>query len=418
MQPPTLTLSVVSGTEQFVALRAEWNALCARAGLPHVFASFDWWLVAWTHVAAPRGNELWILTGRIDGRLVLVWPMMLRDRVLRMLTSHTLEYRDVIAEPSEYLSNWLDQAWSYAVSASGADVFLLQNLPSSGYLGRRLSSTPGASIVQTGWRQVIRFDRFGGVDAYWSALPRALAADQRRQWKRLRQALPGVSFRLVTRSDAAADVMEWIATHKITWAEARGQQAVWFTNADVRAALQAAAEAAAASGTLVMASLSDGATTVSAGWGYVCGDEFMLHAFAYDAAYSKYSPSRLLLECMMRHCHERGLRTFDLMSGDEGYKRIWATDVVRLDSYAGHFNWRGAWLLRLGRIRHAGQMAPAVIKRMYRWLPKRARNLVEGRLRAYDTINFVMHVAPAVEPGARVEDDPAREPEASAPARP
>ena len=41
--------------------------------------------------------------------------------------------------------------------------------------------------------------------------------------------------------------------------------------------------------------------TVSAGWGCVCGGEFLGHAFAYDKAYATYSPSRLFVESVLQH---------------------------------------------------------------------------------------------------------------------
>ena len=64
---------------------------------------------------------------------------------------------------------------------------------------------------------------------------------------------------------------------------------------------------------------------MSAGWGFVCGGEFLFYAFAYDKAFATYSPSRLFVENLLQHCFRNGIRTFDFMPGDVPYKRIWAT---------------------------------------------------------------------------------------------
>jgi CelD/BcsL family acetyltransferase involved in cellulose biosynthesis len=185
-------------------------------------------------------------------------------------------------------------------------------------------------------------------------------------------------------------IIDWIGQHKVSWAEARENTTVWFDAEDKRRLLMAVAESALHDGNLVLATLSDGDTVISAGWGYVCGSEFLFHAFAYDAFYATYSPSRLFLECLVKFCFERGIRTFDFMPGEEAYKRIWATDYVQTESYIGHLSWRGAWLLRLARPKPARARASVAIERLYRVLPLRIRNVVQSRLRAYRLINHAL----------------------------
>ena len=80
--PVAVKLSVVSTREDFDALEAEWAALEARVEAPHqVFQSFNWcW--HWCNHYLPRANggkpslELAIVTGRMAGRLVMVWPLV------------------------------------------------------------------------------------------------------------------------------------------------------------------------------------------------------------------------------------------------------------------------------------------------------------------------------------------------------
>jgi len=66
-------------------------------------------------------------------------------------------------------------------------------------------------------------------------------------------------------------------------------------------------------GTLVLAALRDAERIISAGWGYRHGDGFLFHAFAYDPDFAKYSPSRLYLECLIKHCMATGVKEFDFM---------------------------------------------------------------------------------------------------------
>ncbi len=162
---------------------------------------------------------------------------------------------------------------------------------------QKLAQLPSARQVGGGWCPLVRLDQFADWDAYATRrCPRSLVSDQRRQWKRLRQALPGISFRLVESGDMIEPIMAWIGRHKVAWGEAQGQVGLVPLCGCSCAFCRSVAECALEDGRLVFAMLTDGETTISAGWGYVCGSEFIFHAFAYDVAYATYSPSRLFLE--------------------------------------------------------------------------------------------------------------------------
>ena len=161
--------------------------------------------------------------------------------------------------------------------------------------------------------------------------------------------------------------------------------------------LKSVAKSARDDGRLVLATLSDGDTTISAGWGYVCGSEFLFYAFAYDMDFATYSPSRLFLEGILQYCFRNGIRTFDFLPGDEAYKRIWATDYVHQESYLGALNWRGELLLRFSRTRFISGL-PDALRDMYRRLPVRWRKAVQRRLRAYRLVSYALNLKPAPRP--------------------
>jgi CelD/BcsL family acetyltransferase involved in cellulose biosynthesis len=396
MFPPIITFHIIEESDGFRSLEQPWNALCGRLEKPHLFSSFDWCWNAWTRVAEGRGYRLRLVCGWYEGRLVLIWPMMEGSGVLRMLSSETLEYRDIIVEPSEHAARWIDGAWKHVLGTTRATTFIFQNLRLPNVLAARLERMPSAQRIGGGWCPLVRLDRFADWDAYASTLPKSLISDQRRQWKRLHHALPGVSFRLVDEVDMIEPVMAWVGRHKVAWGEARGGRQVWFDAEDIRALLQSVARRALNDGRLVLATLSDGTTTVSAGWGYVCGSEFLFHAFAYDSAYASYSPSRLFLESILRHCFGKGIRSFDFMPGEEAYKRIWATDYVATESYIGSLNWRGALWLALSKVQV--EFLSVALRRLYRKFPIRWKGAIQRRLRLYRMVNHALTLKPVAKP--------------------
>ena len=408
MNPPVPGFFIIEESNGFQSLREPWNALWASLDRPHVFSSFDWCWNAWTLVAECRGYKLRLVCGRLDGRLVLIWPMMELGGVLRLLSSETLEYRDIIVERSEHSSRWVEDAWSYNLATTHASIFIFQNLRLPNALGAKLAQVPSAREIGGGWCPLVRLDQFADWNAYASTLPKSLVADQRRQWKRARHVLPALSFRVVDTVDMIEPVMDWISRHKVAWGAARGNRAVWFDAEDILALLKSVARCALDDGRLVLATLSDGDTIISAGWGYICGSEFLFHAFAYDMNYATYSPSRLFLENILLHCFRNGIRTFDFMPGEEAYKRIWATDYVRQDSYMGALNWRGKVLLRLCRVNGLG--LPVLLRDMYQKMPVPWRKAVQRRLQIYRLVNCALNLKRLPKPQPISSESPVASP--------
>lgn len=400
-----LKLSIVTDSETFRSLREPWHALWERLEHPHLFFSFDWCWNVWKLVAEPRRNALRLVTGTVDGRLVLIWPMMSDHRILRMLSSETLEYRDVIVERSVHEAQWVDEAWEYIVAHVRSDAFIFQNLRSPSVLARKMASLPTVRSIGGGWCPVIRLDAFADWDAYAATLPRSLVSDQRRQWKRLGVAMPQCTFKLIDRADAIGPVMDWLAHHKLRWGSTRGKPTIWFEAEDRRNLLKAIATLALANGTLVLGTLADGNTILSAGLGHVCGSEFLFHAFAYDESYGTYSPSRLLMQRLVQWCMDRGVRTYDFMPGDEAYKRIWSTDYIRTDSFMGALNWKGLAYMRLSESVATIAGPPAALERAYHMIPASLRDLVQRRLRGFRLVENAQGLALApTEPPQRSAD--------------
>lgn len=404
------TLDLVTDTVAFEALRDDWQRLFESTREPHVFRSFGWCWNAWRLVAEPRGYALRLVTGRIDGALVLAWPMMEKDHVLRMVSAGILEYRDLLVRDSPMSERWIDQTWQFVMESVRPDVVMFQNLRLPNFVAAWIASQRGARAIGGGWCPIIRLDRFDSWDAYARTLPRSLASDQRRQWKRVRHALPGLAFRVVDSPADVEPVVDWITRHKITWAKQR-QRIVWHESDAVSTLLKQVALDNLAAKRLVLAMLADGDTTISAGFGYVYGDEFHFHAFAYDEAYATYSPSRLFLECIVRRCIERGVRAFDFMPGDESYKRVWATDYVRTASYIAPGTLRGAVYLAVSafatRLRRSDRGPDRGLGRLTKLIPPQIRGSLHRLFGRAPLLNELALVRHALEL-KRAPDDPLR----------
>ncbi len=337
MSVPTMTFEVVGDSDRFAGLDADWRALAGRATNGHFFYDFDWLWRTWERVAAPRGRALRLLVGRCNGRVELIWPLMIDGRHLRMLSSDQFEYRDVLLGDGGgngvAARTWLRAAWREVLRLPGADVAVFEDIRPGSHLAD-LFAEHGAS----GWRidipiRTIRLERYAGWDAFAATRSAKLMRDQRRQWRRLRGTGADPRFEIVTDPAAVAPTLDWLLARKSDWLARQGLDAPLFASPEYRALLQAATADALALGHLVLARLVVGERPISGVLGYRYRDEFTFQIFAYDPAWQSYSPSRLAMECLIRWCFDAGVRIFDFMPGDQPFKDVWGDEIATVSNF-------------------------------------------------------------------------------------
>jgi len=85
-----------------------------------------------------------------------------------------------------------------------------------------------------------------------------------------------------------------------------------------------------ASGLVRVAALQIDDTVLATHWGCVHRGRFVWLMPAYDPAWHRVSPGRLLLEHLLQRCFDDGLDAFDFTIGDEPYKAVYADAHERL----------------------------------------------------------------------------------------
>jgi CelD/BcsL family acetyltransferase involved in cellulose biosynthesis len=366
-------------TEGFAALKPSWDRLAAAGAARHMFQNFDWPWRTWTCMASHSGARLHILVGQVAGEVVLIWPLVVQRRELRFLSTGMTEYHDVLVAPSPMADAWIDAAWQLLRRAPGVDTALFYDVLAESNLARLLARNRAASYRMDRHSWVVRLD---GRDwpTYLASRKAGLRSDQARQWRRV-AALPiPASYHEVT---ALADVLatvDWLFVHKLAWMAQRGLNAAVFGSAAHQSFVRAILTDAQASGTLIVGQLRSGPTILSAGYGFVTGDEFMFYQFAYDSAYASYSPSRLLLERLLHACFSRGLHRFDFLPGAMPYKGIWATEEPPIGDHFIALTALGRLKLQLHARLIGGMAKQAWLVRQYRRLPLGLRQAIRWKM--------------------------------------
>lgn len=128
MDEPNLRLDIVSDPVEFRALKPEWNELWSRAEGRYHQAFTACWL-CWTKVAQPRGRKLCCITLRQQGRLVMVWPLVVYRKlcwtVVRPIASESTDYTNILVQDGPTARKAIERAWCAVQKRCGADIILL-----------------------------------------------------------------------------------------------------------------------------------------------------------------------------------------------------------------------------------------------------------------------------------------------------
>jgi|LNFM01.1.fsa_nt_gb CelD/BcsL family acetyltransferase involved in cellulose biosynthesis len=372
---PTLDLAVVDTVAGLAALEADWNDLYARAATPNqIFQQFNWcWHWAAHYATGPDApRRIAIVTGRSDGRLVLLLPLAVQTtatlRELQWLGEPVSQYGDVLVAPEASHPAHLLAAWSLVVKATRADVANLRKVRADAPAVLLMERT-GAVVTATEDAPYLRLDgeqSFAGWEE--RRRPRALK-NRRRQARRLADTGP-VTVERMTATPEAGDAAEAAVALKRETLADRGEFAPALNDRRFAAFFRdACASSERPTGATVHTLSCDGKPVARKILLETTAASF-LHVAVYDPAFERCAPGALLLENVIGDCIEKRRATLDLLPPLHAYKMDFADGVVTVSDYALAISTRG-WLYMNGYLRLRRRLKAAITT-----LPPSVRRLV------------------------------------------
>ena len=173
-------------------LSEEWTALEGEHGGDlQFFQSHPWVREWWRRLGVEGGYTLHILIGREQGRLVMVWPLVLRRRgALRILEPPgglMSAFHDVLISASIDAKQWLDEAWTELKARGGFDVLRMNLVHEHARvldLMRRIGGQPVREMASP--YLIGRGDtNYRSFDEYFEGLSRLTRKGHRKTMRRL-----------------------------------------------------------------------------------------------------------------------------------------------------------------------------------------------------------------------------------------
>ena len=325
-----VALDLVSDSDRFVAMQAEWNDAVERAGTPHPFLTHEWVRTWWEAFGA--GATLHILVVRRHGRIAAIAPLM-RDtttmygipaRRLRFIQNdHTPRTDFIIASDADlsYAAIWnalrSDRSW---------DVLQLSQLESGSPTAAQIRERATADGCRIGiWKSGDSpFLALGASwDAYFASLPAKFRSNLRNRLSRLVK-LGEPSLEIITGRDAilAAQDDAW-RLESSGWKKESGTAIT--SDPAVHRFYASLIERGTTAGWLHLLFLRVGDTRIATSYGATFNGRLMLFKTGYDPEYATCSPFKLLTYFALQDAYARGLVEFDFLGDAEPWKLEWTS---------------------------------------------------------------------------------------------
>lgn len=356
LQP--ITFDLITNVAAFETLEPEWDALFAAAGRPtQVFQTFAWNWHWCRHYLPTSRSRLAIVTGRLSGRLVLVWPLVLDGvaglRRLAWMGDPVSQYGDILAAAEADDDAILLAAWAFALGASRADFAHLRKVRADS-IAARVFDRLGASIVATEQAPYIDLSGISGPEACEQLLASRGRRNRRRHERRLADQGPITVF-----SPPGGEKAGLLARHAIDMKRqslaGKGQISRAFADDRFKAFFADVAAGDRHPVPCRVAALRAGGDIAAIQITLDCKGHRFLHVTVYAQAFEKFGTGALLLEREVQRALEDGLTAFDLLAPQHPYKMEFAGSTVAVHDYAVARSLRGrlyAAIVLSGR-RHA-----------------------------------------------------------------
>lgn len=379
----TVTFDIVSTRAGFDALEADWCALFERAGRPtQAFQDYNWmwhWANHYLPPAADRsaGSTLAIVTGRRDGVLVLVWPLVKERHAgvtcLGWMGAPVSQYGDVLVEDGPHAAEAIRASWMFIAAQLKPDLVRLRKVRADAAVAPLLAEIGAVSSDRqlAPYLDLASAPDFATYEGRYSAGSRR---NRRRQMRRLEER-GQIAFETHRGGPAARAVAVHGLALKRAWLKSRGLVSPALADDRMtRFMADAVGGETHPTGCRVLALTSAG-RAAAIEIALTCKRRLLLHVLVYDLEFGKAGAGNILVEGSIRSVKADGFDTYDMLAPGDAYKMEWADGTVAVDDLAVALSRRG----RLYAVLYLGFMRRR-IKAAVAALPTGLRRALSGGL--------------------------------------
>ena len=368
-----LHVEMINDSDALNHIETEWRELCQRAPEHNFFQTFTWAWAWYKYFIEPSESELCIVTVRMDGRLVLIWPLVVYKQGLwhvgKWLGSGSGQYGDLVIEEGPDRSIWLEVAWRAITTDYGIDVLHLEHIRKDAVVRRFLIDKKGRLKV-TSTAPYVDITEYEDWYEYHAGLKRGFRRNMFRTRRRLIEK-GRLEHRLIEEPSEFESVVTKSISLKLNWLKKRNLYGRLLEKPESERWLMHVALAAQKDNALKMATLSLNDTVIATSIGFYYRKRYYAYFGAFDIDYTSFQPGKLEITYALMWAFENDVETFDLMPPTDDYKLDWARHEVTVENFASYPTIWG----RIGKVWYGAGLRDKAIW-CYRRLPRQFRRFI------------------------------------------
>lgn len=336
MPLPAVDLAVIDTLEAMRALADDWRALETDAAAHNFWQSFDW-SMRWAErfLTTPHCLGLAILTGRQDGRLVMLWPLMIARegpfRALKWLSDPFPQYGDALVAREADREGLLRAAWLHLAALPDIDTIVLRKVRADAAANGVLA----ASCAHTTEKRVgcfMEIGRFASHDELMKALPSRRRQLRRKLRKKLEEAGP-LAFETAFSGDRFVPTIRETMRLKRQWLKDTGQVSKPVSDPRLDDLLASFADAPEGGPRVAVGTLTCGGRPAAYEVAFHYKRHHYLYIIAQTPEFVEQSPSKVQVDEAQAWGLQNGIETFDLLPPSDRYKRDLSDQTIEVFDY-------------------------------------------------------------------------------------
>lgn len=376
---PSVELALITERRDFDALEDEWNALFERAGKSiHVFQTFNFcWHWANRYLArgnARRGAKLSIVTGRRDGRLIMVWPLVSEcsHGVTQTfwLGEPIAQYGDALIDAEPDAQHILRAGFDFLKRRISSDVLWLRRVRTDANVASLMADVKAqiADRQSAPYMDLSSAKDFATFEDRYTSRARR---NRRRLARRLEEKGP-VEFIRLHGGDEAGELAAKAIAVKTEWLKDRGLVSSALADSRMAELFRDLAIGSEKRVPCVVSAVKSNGEIAAFEVSFTCKGRLVIHVMAFRLEYEKAGVGVLLLEENLKQGFAENLAIYDMMAPGDPYKLDWCDKSEPVSDWVKPLSARGFLYARIylgflrARLKSALKSMPHPLRRILR----------------------------------------------------
>ena len=314
-----------------------------------------------------------VITGRADGVLVLVWPLVAEQKFgftqLKWMGDPVTQYGDILVVHSALTALWLKQAHDFVRNRLPGDALFLRKVRADSNVAALLLASD-ATVTQEQAAPYIDLTRFETYEDYFKLFGKKARKNRRRHRRRMEEE-GDIAFEFHKAGKTAGQVARTAIALKRVWLKEKGLVSQAYVSTAMDNFFQAACTDTVRSTEPYITEWKVSGETATIEVAFEHKGHHLAHVGVYHPKYERHSPGTLQMEDTIRSCIDRGLHTYDLMAPADPYKMQWCDAKVPVYDFAMPASAKGQLYVSLyiNGLRKAAQ-------NLMHMMPNKARHVI------------------------------------------